>query len=55
MKKSLFRGSLVAGLLAIFLLPANAMAESKSKMHIKFSTWHPPVAREVKTVFTPML
>jgi len=55
MKKSIFRGSLVVGLLAIFLLPANATAESKSKMHIKFSTWHPPVAREVKTVFTPML
>lgn len=24
-------------------------------MHIKFSTWHPPASREVKTVWTPML
>ena len=53
MVKSLIKGSLVVGLLTIFFLPINAMAESK--MHIKFSTWHPPVAREVKTVFIPML
>jgi len=25
------------------------------KMHLKFSTWHPPASREVKTVWKPML
>jgi TRAP-type C4-dicarboxylate transport system substrate-binding protein len=30
--------------------------ESKGgTMHIKFSTWHPPASREVKTVWIPML
>jgi len=53
MVKNMLKGSLVVGLLTICFLPINAMAESK--MHIKFSTWHPPVAREVKTVFIPML
>ncbi|MCG2755342.1 MAG: hypothetical protein L6247_07250, partial [Desulfobacteraceae bacterium] len=51
--KSMLKGSLMVGLLTVFFLPVNAMAESK--MHIKFSTWHPPVGREVKTVFIPML
>ncbi len=36
-------------------LPAKAPAGGDGKMHIRFSTWHPPVAREVKTVFIPML
>ena len=53
MVKSMLKGALVVGLLTIFFLPINAMAESK--MHIKFSTWHTPVGREVKTVFIPML
>ncbi|MCD6297025.1 MAG: TRAP transporter substrate-binding protein [Deltaproteobacteria bacterium] len=53
MVKSMLKGALVVGLLTIFFLPINAMAESK--MHIKFSTWHPPMSREVKTVFIPML
>jgi TRAP-type C4-dicarboxylate transport system substrate-binding protein len=30
-------------------------AVSESGIHIKFSTWHPPVSREVKTVWIPML
>lgn len=46
---------LVIVLLAFFLMPAGAMAASKSKMHLKFSTWHPPASREVKTVWKPML
>ncbi|HBF43575.1 MAG TPA: ABC transporter substrate-binding protein [Desulfobacteraceae bacterium] len=53
MKKSLFGISLVAALFAGLFFTVNAAAASK--MHIKFSTWHPPVAREVKTVWTPML
>ena len=33
----------------------NASAEEKGKIHLKFSTWHPPASREVKTVWIPML
>ena len=32
-----------------------ALAAEKSKIHLKFSTWHPPASREVKTVWIPML
>ncbi|RLB04921.1 MAG: ABC transporter substrate-binding protein [Deltaproteobacteria bacterium] len=32
-----------------------AAAGPKGTFHIKFSTWHPPVSREVKTVWIPML
>ena len=46
---------LVAALTAFFTVPAGVRAESKSKMHLKFSTWHPPASREVKTVWQPML
>jgi TRAP-type C4-dicarboxylate transport system substrate-binding protein len=46
---------LVVALLAFFMVPAGVWAESKSKMHLKFSTWHPPASREVKTVWQPML
>ena len=35
-------GFLVFILVAAFLLPALATAQSKSTMNIKFSTWHPP-------------
>jgi TRAP-type transport system periplasmic protein len=45
--------ALVAGLLAA---GGAFAADSKGgTMHIKFSTWHPPASREVKTVWTPML
>lgn len=52
-RKRLIVGFLLAGVLALLFFATGAMAQSK--MHIKFSTWHPPVAREVKTVWTPML
>ena len=32
-----------------------AQAEGGSKLHLKFSTWHPPASREVKTVWIPMM
>ena len=32
-----------------------AHAEGTSKLHLKFSTWHPPASREVTTVWIPML
>jgi TRAP-type transport system periplasmic protein len=43
----------LAAFLACMLMPEEASAESK--VHIKFSTWHPPASREVKTVWKPML
>ena len=50
-----FMGSLVFVLMAIFLLPNMATAQSKSSMHINFSTWHTPLSRDVQTVWIPML
>jgi TRAP-type C4-dicarboxylate transport system substrate-binding protein len=38
-----------------FVAAAQNMADAESSMHIKFSTWHPPTGREVKTVWVPML
>ncbi len=48
-------GFLVCVLVVAFLLPAPATAQSTSTMNIKFSTWHPPMSREVRTVWIPML
>lgn len=42
-------------LLSGFVLGGAAFAEEKGKINIKFSTWHPPASREVKTVWIPML
>ncbi len=55
MKKSFWLVLLVAGLVFGLLLGGVALAGSKKTMHIKFSTWHPPMSREVKTVWIPML
>ena len=55
MKKAHWIIAVLAGLLAIMLAAGGALAQPKKKIHIKFSTWHPPVAREVKTVWIPML
>jgi TRAP-type transport system periplasmic protein len=40
---------------AAMALPMAAAAQQKPTMHIKFTTWHPPLSREVKTVWIPML
>ena len=40
---------------AMFLAPAGVTAGSDEKIHLKFSTWHPPASREVMTVWKPML
>lgn len=45
---------MVSSAILLGSLPAQA-AESTSKLHLKFSTWHPPASREVTTVWTPML
>ena len=57
MKKRMYcvTGFLVLFLAVAFLLPTVVTAQSKSTMHIKFSTWHPPMSREVQTVWIPML
>lgn len=49
----LLRALLVLGVLLAGTSPA--LSESGSKLHIKFSTWHPPASREVTTVWIPML
>lgn len=41
--------------LALFFFLFTSMAIAAEKMHIKFSTWHPPASKEVKTVWEPML
>ncbi|MFH1035950.1 MAG: TRAP transporter substrate-binding protein [Pseudomonadota bacterium] len=48
---------LALALVASLFAAAGAWAaDSKGgTMHIKFSTWHPPASREVKTVWIPML
>jgi TRAP-type C4-dicarboxylate transport system substrate-binding protein len=53
--KSLLTCVVALMLVAVFFLPASTLAQSKSTMNIRFSTWHPPVSREVKTVWIPML
>ena len=53
--KRFFLTSVLMLLAAVFVLPDAALAQSKSTMNIRFSTWHPPVGREVTTVWIPML
>lgn len=53
--KKCFIGCLVVVLFAFFVMPAGVYAQAESKFHIRFSTWHPPAGREVKTVWEPML
>ena len=57
MKKPMdyFTGFLVVVLTAALWLAPVEAGQSGSTMHIKFSTWHPPMSREVKTVWIPML
>ncbi len=55
MRRSFFTIATTLMLATLFLLPVSGLAGSDSTMHIKFSTWHPPVSREVKTVWVPML
>ncbi len=46
---------LLFGCVALLMSSAITDVQAAEKMHIKFSTWHPPNSREVKTVFIPML
>ena len=47
-------GLVAAGLLLGGVALAGQANEGKS-IHIRFSTWHPPMSREVRTVWKPML
>jgi TRAP-type C4-dicarboxylate transport system substrate-binding protein len=47
-------GALLSVPLVVALAGTSAAAD-ESTTHIKFSTWHPPASREVKTVWEPML
>ena len=53
--KSFSANVLAAVVAAVFLLPAGALAQSNPSTHIRFSTWHAPMSREVQTVWIPML
>lgn len=54
-EKNLWRGFLILALVAVLTLPVTAAGQSIPSVHIRFSTWHPPASREVKTVWEPML
>jgi TRAP-type C4-dicarboxylate transport system substrate-binding protein len=45
----------VGVLMAVLWLSPAATAQSKSTLHSKFSTWHPPMSRVVQTVWIPLL
>ncbi len=55
MKKGILALTLFVALALVLTAGIGTYAEAKSTMHIKFSTWHPPASREVKTVWIPML
>ncbi len=55
MRKTIWLLCALFALSALFQGSSPALAEEKPTLHIKFSTWHPPASREVKTVWIPML
>jgi TRAP-type transport system periplasmic protein len=55
MKKRILFIFLIAVATASLLLVVSTTSSAQSKMDIKFSTWHPPLSRETKTVWIPML
>ena len=55
MKKSVLAFTLFVGLALVLTAGIASYTQAASTMHIKFSTWHPPASREVKTVWIPML
>ncbi len=53
-RRGFLKGALIGGAAAgLGILDSNLLLAQSST--IKFSTWHPPVSREVKTVWTPMM
>ncbi len=53
-RRDFVKGALVGGAALGMGLAGEDLLFAQST-NIKFSTWHPPVSREVKTVWTPML
>lgn len=54
MKKSIWLFATMF-LVGVFLQAGAPALAEEGKLHLKFSTWHPPASREVKTVWIPML
>jgi len=53
-RRNFLKGALIGGAaVGLGLFDHNLLLAQNT--NIKFSTWHPPVSREVKTVWTPML
>ncbi len=56
MKTNMWRFFLAILLISGLVFGGTASAADKGKsIHLKFSTWHPPASREVKTVWIPMM
>jgi TRAP-type C4-dicarboxylate transport system substrate-binding protein len=53
-RRNFLKGALVGGAALGMGLAGEDLLLAQST-NVKFSTWHPPVSREVKTVWTPML
>ncbi|MFW6055637.1 MAG: TRAP transporter substrate-binding protein [Thermodesulfobacteriota bacterium] len=51
----LLAGTVLALCAVVLSFGVSSQAWAKDSMHIKFSTWHPPASKEVKTVWEPML
>ena len=53
-RRNFLKGALIGGAAIGMGLFDNELLHAQAT-NIKFSTWHPPVGKEVKTVWTPML
>ncbi len=53
-RRDFLKGALIGGAAVGMGLGAERLAFAQST-NLKFSTWHPPVSREVKTVWAPMM
>ena len=53
--KRLSKVGLLVAFVALMVSSIPLSLQAAETMHLKFSTWHPPNSREVKTVFIPML
>lgn len=54
-RRDFMKGTLIGGAaLGMGLLDSNILLASE-RANLKFSTWHPPMGREVKTVWIPMM
>lgn len=54
-RRNTFASVLLTICTALLVYAAPAPGAAEDGIHIRFSTWHPPASREVRTVWTPML